>query len=131
MTEATEPEILNKTINYSPKGTHRNWTEKAARLIDFTVATGGTAAMYAASVMSAINAGIYLEKSESLQSTLQTVQSLAEQVGGTVSPESIRQIMELAKTNEVGAILYLTVAGTFFVAGTLSTATTSLRATHK
>ena len=122
MEEASEITVQKETKVYSSKETHRNWEEKARRLIETAAFTGATITLYGTSVVSALNAGLRLEKAGGIRSTFQAIQSYAEQVGGMVSLESIQQISELANTDEKTAVLALAAAGTSFIAGTFTAA---------
>ena len=112
MTEASESVTQKEPESYSPQETHRKWYEKAA-------SAGSTAFFYAVSTAQATVAGIMAERAVSVKTHIETINEIAQHMGGTISPESINQIATSARVNEAAAVLAGIGAVAFFGIGTL------------
>lgn len=98
------PEVEGISEKETPQATHNEWFEKTLTrlgLVSLGFGTGITA------VLNFVNEARTLK-------TIEAVFEIAEKVGGTVTPESIQPLYELARLQRVGWIAGVVAAGCFF-----------------
>ncbi len=119
MTEVQETEAPKEPENYSPQEVHKGWLERVSKSGIAKDRAVVSIAMYGMTTVSAYAAGSNFEKIGGVVSTLRNIASYAEQVGGRISLETVKQVSELASVDEKTALWTLAVVGTSFVAGTV------------
>lgn len=100
------PEVEGISEKETPQTTHNRWFEKTVGKLHLTLGflSGGGA------VLNFVNEARTLK-------TIEAVFEIAEKVGGTVTPESIQPLYELARLQRVGWIAGVVAAGCFFTVG--------------